>query len=244
MQGRESFGEEATTGRRRTAAVTGRVVGIDAAGKYGWIAIVLDAEGFKAARLGSLRQIIDWAEPVDAIGVDIPIGHIDGGRRRADVEARGFVGARASSVFAAPPAEVLDAASYGEANELLTGVGVPMLSRQAWALIPKMVEAAAVAGSDARVFEIHPEVSFCELAGECLAWSKKSWNGLLLRRLLLSDAGVMLPDVIPDVAGAVADDIVDAAVVAWSARRIASGTARSFPDPPEESGGRRVAIWC
>jgi predicted RNase H-like nuclease len=37
--------------------------------------------------------------------------------------------------------------------------------------------------------------------------------------------------------------VVDAAVVAWSARRIAAGTASSLPDPPEDSDGRAVAIW-
>jgi len=194
-------------------------------------------------RPGPGMDAVDWAEPVDVIGVDIPIGHVAGGSRRADVEARGFIGARASSVFAAPPAQVLDAASYAGANDLLTAMGVPMLSRQAWALVPKIVEAATIAKSDARVFEVHPEVSFRELAGECLAWSKKSWNGLLLRRRLLAEAGVALPDGISEVAGAVADDVVDAAVAAWSARRIATGTARSFPDPPEKSDGRRVAIW-
>ena len=223
--------------------VAGRAVGIDAAGKHGWVGVMLGPAGVEGARLGSLREIIDWAEPVDAIGVDIPIGHASGRPRRADVEARRFVGARASSVFAAPPAAVLGAASYAEANETLTALGVPMLSRQAWALVPKMVEAAAIADTDRRVFEVHPEVSFCELAGECLAWSKKSWNGLLLRRRLLADAGVVLPDIIPEVAGAVSDDVVDAAVVAWSARRIAAGTARSLPDPPEEHGGHQVAIW-
>jgi hypothetical protein len=34
-------------------------------------------------------------------------------------------------------------------------------------------------------------------------------------------------------------------VVAWSARRIAAGVARSFPDPPDVSADRRVAaIWA
>lgn len=240
---RASSSDEATTGRSGSGSRTGRVVGIDAAGKYGWVGVVLHAEGFEGARLGTLREIIDWAEPVDAIGVDIPIGHVVGGRRRADVDARGFVGARASSVFAAPPAEVLGVASYSEANEMLTATGVPMLSRQAWALVPKIVEAAIIADVDPRVFEVHPEVSFCELAGECLAWSKKSWNGLLLRRRLLAGAAIELPAVIPEIAGVVADDVVDAAVVAWSARRIAIGAARALPDPPEESGGRLVAIW-
>lgn len=112
--------------------------------------IVIDHRGFSGARLGSIEEIVRWAEPLDVVGIDIPIGHIVGGPRRADVEARRFVGPRGSSV------------------------------------IP-------------------------------LAWSKKSWNGLLLRRRLLIGAGIELPDVIADVAGAAADDVVDAAVVAWSA---------------------------
>jgi len=235
-------GDEGTD-RRPASGQTGRVLGVDSAGKYGWVGIVLDAGGFHGARLGTLRDVIDWAEPVGVIGVDIPIGHVGSGRRRADVEARGFVGARGSSVFAAPPAEVLRMASYGEANEMLTAVSASMLSRQAWALIPKIVEAASIADCDRRVFEVHPEVSFCEMAGECLAWSKKTWNGLLLRRRLLAGVGIELPEVIPEIGGAVTDDVVDAAVVAWSAGRIAAGAALPLPDPPEESGGRLVAIW-
>ncbi|WP_373069632.1 DUF429 domain-containing protein [Gemmatimonas sp.] len=222
---------------------SGRVVGIDAAGKHGWIGVVVDGDGFRDAHLGPLCEIVAWAEPVGAIGIDIPIGHVAVGRRRADTEARAFIGPRRSSVFPAPPTEVLTAGSYEDANATLTSLGLPKLSQQAWALIPKIVEAAALAESDDRVFEAHPEVSFCELAGHPLAWSKKSWNGLLLRRRLLADAGIVLPDVIPEVAGAVADDVVDAAVVAWTARRIARGTARTLPDPPEESLQREVAIW-
>lgn len=219
-------------------------MGIDAAGKHGWVGIVIDESGFVGARLGSLRELIDWAEPVGAIGVDIPIGHVPGGVRRADVEARRFVGPRRSSVFAAPPTEALASGSYADANAEMVALGAPMLSRQAWALVPKMVEAAEVAAGDDRVHEVHPEVSFCELAGEHLRWSKKSWNGLLLRRRLLAGAGIDVPDVIEEVDGVVADDVVDAAVVAWSARRIATGAARTLPDPPEEGGDRRVAIWC
>lgn len=235
----EALGPSAGGGSARA----GRVIGIDAAGKHGWVGILVDDAGFAGARLGDLSEIIDWAEPVRVIGIDIPIGHVRGGIRRADVEARRFVGPRGSSVFAAPPADALSAGSYAEANAALMADGASMLSRQAWALVPKMVEAAAVAAADDRVFEVHPEVSFRELAGEHLRWSKKSWNGLLLRRRLLSGAEIVLPDVIDEIDGAGADDVVDAAVVAWSARRIANGAGRTLPDPPEEADARRVAIW-
>jgi len=47
---------------------------------------------------------------------------------------------------------------------------------------------------------------------------------------------------------AAADDVLDAAAVAWTARRIAAGTARSFPDPPVilagEGAARVQAVWA
>jgi len=40
------------------------------------------------------------------------------------------------------------------------------------------------------------------------------------------------------------DDILDAAVAAWTARRVARGQALSMPDPPEIfSDGLLCAIW-
>ena len=228
----------------RSSARRGRVLGVDSAGGVGWVGIRLADGRFDGAHVGTLRDVVDWSEPVDVIGVDIPIGNVGGGARRADAEARRSIGPRASSVFAAPPALVLDAVSYEEANRILAAQGVPRLSRQAWALVPKMVEAAAIAEADERVHEVHPEVSFRELAGEPLRWSKKTWNGFQLRRSLLAGAGIGLPDTLPEIDGVAVDDVVDAAAAAWSARRIAAGSARSIPNPPEHSGGREVAIWC
>jgi predicted RNase H-like nuclease len=224
-------------------AASGRVVGIDAAGRHGWVGVLVDDGGVVGARTGALAEIVAWAEPVDVVGVDIPIGDVPGGVRRAEAAARAFVGPRAASILSPPPLDVL-AVPYAEANAALAARGAPRLSRQAWALGPKMLEAAALAAGDDRVHEVHPEVSFRELAGAPLPWSKKSWNGLMLRRRLLAGAGLALPDELPGADGVPADDVVDATAVAWSARRIAAGTARTFPDPPEEAGGRLVAIWC
>lgn len=221
-----------------------RALGIDAAGKHGWLGVLVDAEGFVDANVGTLADLVRWAGDVTAIGIDIPIGAVGGGARRADVEARRFIGVRASSVFPAPPAEVRDVGTYDEANALLVSLGAPKLSRQAWALVPRIAEADALARVDARVFEVHPEVSFRQLNGAPVPWSKKSWNGLHLRHRLLADAGIAVPPSLPDVAGVVSDDVVDAAVAAWSARRIAAGTARTFPDPPERCDDRAIAIWC
>ena len=44
---------------------------------------------------------------------------------------------------------------------------------------------------------------------------------------------------------AATDDMLDAAVVAWSARRLLDGSAHSLPDPPEfDAAGRPIAIWA
>ena len=107
-----------------------------------------------------------------------------------------------------------------------------------------MIEIAAIAGSDDRVVEVHPEVSFTMMGGQHLTASKKTWNGLQERRRLLASVGIVLPDASEALVGIVSDDVVDAAAAAWSALRVADGTARSFPDPPESSSGRPVAIWC
>lgn len=225
------------------ASETVRVLGVDAAGKHDWLGVVVDEDGFVGATVGSLATILDWAEPVAAIGIDIPIGGVRGAARAADVEARRFVQPRGSSVFPAPPLDVYDATDYKEANEILLSLGLKKLSQQAWALMPKIREVAVLAKADPRVFEVHPEVSFRELAGAGLPWSKRSWNGVQLRRRLLAAARIDVPDEVLGIADAGADDMLDATVAAWSARRRASGLAQCLPADPEVASGLKVAIW-
>ena len=44
--------------------------------------------------------------------------------------------------------------------------------------------------------------------------------------------------------GLPAEDVLDAAAISWSARRIAEGCSESLPDPPETDAlGLRLAIW-
>ena len=86
-------------------------------------------------------------------------------------------------------------------------------------------------------------MSFRELAGRLLA-PKKQWNGLAERRACLEEAGIVIPDALAEAGTAAADDILDAAGAAWSARRIAEDVAASLPEPPErDANGRQVAIW-
>lgn len=221
-------------------------MGVDSAGPLGWVGVVIDGDGFVDASCGPLAALIERFDPVNVIGVDIPIGLVPGGGRRADLEARVFLKGNASSVFAAPPLEVVDMDDYAAANALLERMGVAKMSRQAWALLPKIRETAAVAESDDRVYEVHPETSFRAMAGAPLRYRKKSWNGLHERRRLLAVEGIDVPESLDGVGAVPADDLLDAAAAAWSARRIAGGTAKELPESPvgpQLVNGRRIAIW-
>ena len=95
----------------------------------------------------------------------------------------------------------------------------------------------ALAEVDERVIEMHPEVSFRELAGEPVPESKHTAAGLARRRELLAAAGIVLPGAVPGVPEA---DLLDAAAGAWTAARYAEGRANPFPPEHRERLG---AIW-
>jgi predicted RNase H-like nuclease len=169
------------------------------------------------------------------IAVDIPIG-IPETERAADVEARRVVGPRASSVFRTPPRAALEASSFAQAvakARAATGKGI---SQQAYALRHRILEVDAFAERDERIVEVHPEVSFAELASAALPHSKRTSEGLVDRRRLLASAGIDVPEA-PAVPEA---DLLDAAVAAWTARRYRRGEARALPEHHE---GRIGAIW-
>jgi predicted RNase H-like nuclease len=226
------------------------VLGVDAC-RAGWAGVVLGAQGTVtgvfATDIGGLVERASVVAELEAIGIDMPIGLPDVGRRAADVLARAFVGPRWQSVFLTPVRATLDEPTHSAASRRsreLTGEGI---SQQVFALRPRMAELDLwVASSGLPVIEVHPEVSFAVLAGRTLPDRKKSWAGAARRRALLGDAGVVVPDDLGRMGvQAAVDDVLDAAVVAWTARRYANGQARCFPDPPETfSDGHRAAIWA
>jgi predicted RNase H-like nuclease len=222
------------------------VVGVDAC-SAGWIAVVLGQGAFAQAVVAAgFRELVAAVPSASIVAVDIPIGLPTNGWRRADMEARRFLGGRSSSVFATPPRAAVEASSYEEANRscrALTGQG---LSRQAWALAPKILEVDRCRSEmGASLFEIHPEALFRALAGRPLTAGKRTWAGYVERRSLLDAVGIVVPaDIGPAGLRAAVDDVLDATAAAWSAKRIASGVGRSLPDPPErDAEGQPVAIW-
>jgi predicted RNase H-like nuclease len=222
------------------------VVGVDAC-KTGWIAVTLDGPDVRASYLPTI-DAVSAAEPgVEAIAIDIPIGLPDAGRRAADVEARLFLGPRRSSVFFTPVRAAVEAATHRAATALAVQATGSGISQQSYALARKILEVEAwLPAAPCGVWEVHPELSFAFLIGQPAGAPKRTWAGMVERRQALLDAGISL-DGVPAAVGtrAAVDDMLDAAAVAWSARRLQNGSARSFPHPPlPGSNGRDVAIWA
>jgi len=225
-----------------------RVTGLDAC-RRGWVAVSLDGteRAGVAARLQveavlvhqTLADALDRTE-ARVIGIDMPLGLLESGWREADRAARGLLGPRRSSVFAIPPRAVWEQPSYQAASQRcreLTGQG---LSIQAWGLRARLLEADRYrGGSPHPLYEVHPELAFCAMAGAPLEHSKHTPRGRELRRELLSRAGIALPPT----PRAPVTDTLDAAAVAWSAWRIATGRAVVIPARPQRDElGLQIAI--
>jgi predicted RNase H-like nuclease len=93
--------------------------------------------------------------------------------------------------------------------------------------------------------EAHPELSFAAMAGAPLRDSKSTWAGAVRRRQLLMAQGIDLDgDLGLSGLRVGVDDVLDAAAVAWTARRVADGGARRLPAETERfSDGVDCAIW-
>jgi predicted RNase H-like nuclease len=222
------------------------VLGVDAC-KAGWVGIAL-ADGapraYFATQIGELVSRAEQDAQIEIVAIDMPIGLPDSGSRQADILARRAVGPRRSSVFTTPVRAAFQSVDHPSAvavNRELAGSGI---SAQAFALKIKLLEVDLwVRQARQRVVEVHPEVSFAVLAGRHLV---SAWAGAETRRELLADEDILLTGDL-GAAGMTAgvDDILDAAVAAWTARRVMRGEARCMPDPPQIfSDGWPCAIWA
>jgi predicted RNase H-like nuclease len=241
-----------------------RVTGVDAC-KRGWVAVTLQAPGpvLACVRMhASLAGVLDdglGSDPARIVGIDMPLGLVEAGWRDADRLARGLLGPRRSSIFAIPPRPVWAQDTYQAANQRcreLTGQG---FSIQAWGLRPKLLEANEyVQTCGHQMYEVHPELAFGAIAGAPLPHSKHTDPGRDLRRDLLAAAGIILPAAASRTVTSHGDtyrtatssapklpviDTMDAAAAAWSAWRIAAGTAVVLPDQPQfDRHGHEITI--
>lgn len=230
-----------------------RVLGVDAC-PGAWVGIAWQGgERLWPYLAGTVADVVAAClddGPLAVVGVDIPIGLPVDGSRQADRLARKLIGARASSVFSTPVRQALLAADYATACTISvrrSGVGI---SKQAYGMAKRILEVDAwlrtvpTGGRRPPVYEVHPEVTFAQMARGPLAYAKRSWAGAEQRRMLLAREGLFLAGTLGDAGGrAGVDDVLDAAAVAWSAARVATRDAHPIPEPPELLGGVPAAIW-
>jgi predicted RNase H-like nuclease len=223
-----------------------RAVGADAC-VGGWVAVALEhGTVVKVWFEASLPALLIDEPATTVVGLDLPLGGVPAGWRSADREAKRRLGPQHSKVFAVPPRPVWDEPTYQTANAKcrdLTGAG---LSVQAYRLLPKMLEAERYRDTTAHgLHEIHPELVFASLAGGLLPYGKKSWNGQMIRRGLLARVGIVLDNALPHARDVPANDVLDAAAVAWCAHKIAMGEATRVPDPADQHDhrDRPIVIW-
>ncbi|MBB4912366.1 DUF429 domain-containing protein [Actinophytocola algeriensis] len=224
-------------------SLTNPVLGVDAC-KSGWIGIRL-GETMTAHVAENISDLIEFVDEVSVIAIDIPIGLAETDHRQADLHTREFLRHRRSSLFMTPVRAAVAAPDHETANAInqrITGSGI---SRQAFGLCEKILQVDRwLPSAPCPVIEVHPETSFAELAGGPLDERKKTWAGAERRRALLAVADI-LPSGALGLRGVDVgvDDVLDAAVAAWTARRFLTGDAIPLPSPPERIGDRDVAIW-
>ncbi len=180
-----------------------------------------------------------------AATIDIPIGLPARTARGVDAEARRLIGPRRSSVFPAPLRCVLAAGTYNEACALSRAVCGKAISKQAFAILPKIRDVDRVMTPERQhaIAEMHPELSFTMLAGSPMQHHKSTPQGLAERASAL---GSVFPDLDDHLrrtpSGVQRDDVLDAFVGAWSAHRWLNGAHRQLGGEVDERGLRMEMI--
>ena len=184
--------------------------------------------------------------------IDIPIGLADAGPRRCDEEARRRLGPRRSSVFPAPPRQVLDAADHQQACRISRSLDGRGLSVQTWNIVPKVRQVDGLLRQQPhlrpRVQEVHPELAFQVWNGGLpLRHGKRCREGRAERLALCERefpgtwASIRARFRRSDVAD---DDILDALALLRSAARLWCGEATVLPEgsTPRDACGLPMTI--
>ena len=177
------------------------------------------------------------------VGVDMPIGLLDGPPRACDVAARKYLGPARSSVFPAPPRAALACADYPSALAVARAATGRGISKQTFNIMQKVAELDDLIDSGTRcsLIEVHPECTFKMLNDDRNLPSKKTNDGRVMRRRLLAEH-FDIPLHAPK--GASIDDLLDAYAVLWSAQRFRRGEHRVFGDGQRDARDIEMRIVC
>jgi predicted RNase H-like nuclease len=223
-------------------------IGIDGC-KRGWFFFRFEDGVGTFGMSASLADILTGQSPDASVLIDIPIGLTESGKteRLCDLEARDLLRPkRHSSVFPVPCRQAVAAESYEAASRKNKQITGRKLSRQSWAMVPKIREVdemlRTAQGLRHSVREAHPELLFRGLAGGPMRHGKKTREGFAERMTILQ---LFEPDAKTLIASAylahgeydaVRDDILDAFVLAICARH--PGRLKTVPeDPPTDPQG-------
>ena len=209
-----------------------------------WVGALLAGRSVRLLDLADVAAVL--AVPaVEVVGIDMPIGLSDDGVRACDVEARRRLGRAGSSVFPTPVRAVLATDDYAEARALSRAATDPPRapSAQSFQLVRAIRSLDDALGDPPadHVVEVHPELAFRALDPE-LRDAKVTARGMArrlaaLRTVMDVDAALLAaPPRVPAV------DALDACAAAWSARRIADGTAECVGDSATDARGRPMRI--
>ena len=227
------------------------VAGVDGC-RGGWLCID-ERDGELTGRIFStFKGLLDALPTAAIIAVDIPIGLSDAGERLVDPIARTLLRApRSSSVFPVPIRAVLQETDYRTACQKHWDVDGRALSKQAFAILPKIREVDGMLGErpalQARVREIHPEVCFAFWNnGGAMKHRKSDPLGRAERERLIDGVWPGQRQRILDELGGdyEFDDVNDAFAALWTARRIFSGTANVLGPQTADRRGLRMEMWA
>jgi predicted RNase H-like nuclease len=223
-------------------------VGLDGY-RHGWVAVTLDGDRHGIAFIKNVSWLV--THRFTRAAIDIPIGLSDDGVRACDLEARALLRPHTSRVFTGARRWLWQQFrypdDYAKANAAAAARGQSRISLQLWHLGPKIIEVDGFVRAHCQfdIRETHPELVFWRLNGERPLPSKRSAEGVALRRELLRGQGLSKIDNWLDDArigtGARADDVLDACACALAAR----DSDRCVPrgEPPRDDHGLPMQIW-
>lgn len=221
-------------------------IGLDGYAK-GWVAVRLAGNGTKEIDfLTDLKECFDSS--FTRAMIDIPIGLPDSEYRHCDLEGRQLLGENRSRLFCGARRPLLayekreDAHAWAKAAD---GIGV---SCQLFCLLPKIrqVDGLMTSRRQARVRESHPELIFQRLNNGAFLPSKKSRDGIRLRRTILLDYGFASIDAWLETrigTGAKADDILDACACALAAKEASAERRLPKRRQAPDAKGLKMEIW-
>lgn len=196
--------------------------GIDGC-REGWVAFVLPEERvIEGCR--TFAEVLRAIGQAEVAGVDMPLHIPEYGQRDAELQARAALGPHRSSLFMTATRAAMAANTQVQASEINRRHGGTGVSAQSFSLRAKIAEVAATP-ADVELVEVHPELTFHILGP--VPHRKRSWAGVRERADVLEAHGLH-PWRWECGNWAAADDTLDAAAAALSARRYAQGEAIRF----------------